>query len=279
MGRKTTGLLLGLSLVAAGCALPGDGAQRPTDPDAPVLQIRSEHGFAPVEYVLGRGPAFTLLGDGRLIVEGPVMEIYPGPLLPGYQVVQIGADDFDRILDLVDEIGLSAITYEIDDSAASTIADATTEMVTYWDEDGVHQYGVYALGIDGIGSEPDDRNTSFLDLLALLHEARAEADPTPYEPDRVRVLMGVAMAPPDPDFEDTRPWPLDEDPANWEQLDNGWSCAVLGPEALAAFEDATQVTEWLHPDPMMDAPTYKLLVRPLHPGEEDCQIGSPQPSS
>jgi hypothetical protein len=39
---------------------------------------------------------------------------------------------------------------------------------------------------------------------------------------------------------------------------------------LPDFETATQLTRWQEPDPLIDAPTYTLLVRPLLPGEPEC---------
>jgi hypothetical protein len=88
----------------------------------------------------------------------------------------------------------------------------------------------------------------------------------------VRVISGVAQAPPDPEFEDVRPWPLDEDPNTWDALSLGFTCQVFGTETLESFRDASQVTQWLHPNETMDAPPFILLVRPLHPGEPDCPV-------
>ena len=253
----------------------GDDISVPSDPDAPLLQVRTDGGFAPVEWILSNGPNYTLLADGRLIAPGPAVEFYPGPLLPNYQVNQVSEEDTAEILDLVAEIGLPEMTSEIDNSAASYVADAGTEVVTYWDDEGgIHQYSVYALGIDP--ETANSQTAAFAELIRLLDQARGSSDSVPYEPERVRVLAGVAMAPVDPGFEDIRPWPLgDDDPAEWEQLELGWSCNVYGPEVLDVFQDASETTQWTHPDPMMDAPAFSLLVRPLHPGEEDCVIPSP----
>jgi hypothetical protein len=272
MGKRTLVLLVGTALAISACGAQQAGSY---NADEPLLQIRSEGGFVPLEWSLGQGPTYTLLGDGRVISQGPVILIYPGPLLPNYQISQIAESEFDRILDLVDEIGLPEMESEYDDSAASFVADATTEVITFWDNDsGLHQYSVYALGI-----EPDTPNRSTAaayELLTTIQEAVANStDTTPYEPEEVRVLAGITTIV--SDLEDIRPWPLEgEDPSQWEQLEIGWSCEVFGPEILETFADASQVTQWLHPDPMMDAPPFALLVRPLHPGEEACEIPSPQ---
>ena len=271
MGRRAIGLLTAAAITLSACGLP-DGSLAPgPNPDAPLLQVRWEGGFLPVEWILGRGPTYTLLSDGRLIMQGPMIEIYPGPLLPNYLVAQLGDRDILSILDLVDEIGLPDMTEEYDDSAASRVADAGTQVVTYWDDSGAHTYSVYALGII---PNPSNRSTAaFAKLLTAIDQAAVKADTVPYEPERVRVLVGVPQAPMDPEFEDIREWPLGtDDPADWSELDLGWSCKVFGAEVLDEFTRASQLTQWLHPDPMMDAPPFTLLVRPLHPGEADCEV-------
>ncbi|MGH8871008.1 MAG: hypothetical protein ACRDWS_03435 [Acidimicrobiia bacterium] len=264
-----TSLVLALiTLVACGGGELGSQNRNP-DPDSPILQLGSKGGFTTPEINLGRGPTYTLLTGGRLIFEGPVIAIYPGPLLPNYQVVQLSDNQVDEILALVEEIGLPDMESELDDSAASTVADATTEVLTYWDENGAHQYSVYGLGIDPNPSSP--ATTAMVELVDTLSTSAFSGEPEIYEGDRVRIIAGVAQSAPDPEFEDVRPWPIEgEDPNQWTELNLGFMCKVFGPEILDRFADATQTTRWLHPDPMMDAPPFELLVRPLHPGEPDC---------
>lgn len=268
MRRKSLALLAmaALSLSACGGG-EGPGTELPTDPDAPVIQVRSEGGFLPMELVLGRGPRYTLVADGRLIHQGPVIAIYPGPLLPNYLVSQINEDQMNTVLELVDEIGLPEMENQIDDTAARFVADATTEVVSYWDSEGEHSYSVYALGI-----EPDSSNPStdaFTELLVVLDQLAAQGSAVAYQPERVQVIAGVGFA--DPEFADVRGWPLDNtDFSDWETLPNEWVCTTYGPEVLDIFADANQTTQWTHPDPMMDTPALTLLVRPLHPGESDC---------
>jgi hypothetical protein len=271
MRRKLASLVSVAALAVSACGSPGGGLTNGYEPDEPILQVKSEGGFAPVELILGRGPTYTLLGDGRLITDGPVVALYPGPLLPNYVVTRVESGDMEVILELVEEIGLPEMTHEHDDSATAHIADATTEVVTYWDDNGAHKYSVYALGmVFGSVKAP---TVAFADLLTALDQASAGSEALPYEPEHIRVLAGVARGPEDPLFEDVRQWPLgDEDPATWPELTMGWTCRVFEPEVVTEFTDASQATEWLHPDPMLDAPTISLLVRPLLPGEAGCQI-------
>jgi hypothetical protein len=266
--RRTIGVAAAALLVVAACGSGEQGIVVPSDPDAPVLQLRSEGGLAPIEASLSSGPTYTLLADGRLIHQGPVIEIYPGPLLPNTQVTQATEEQMGEILDLIEAVGLPDMVAERDDSAAHTIADGTTEILTYWDAEGAHTYSVYALWMH---PDPGPTTAAAIDLVEAVSEASYSGISEEYIGDRVRVTLGVSTVVPEPGFEDIRPWPLPgEDPATWEQLENGFSCTVLGPEAFEPFRDATQLTQWLHPDPMMDAPLFMLSVRALHPGEPDC---------
>lgn len=245
----------------------GSGIEVPNDPNAPLIQIRSEGGFAPVEVVLGRGPTYTLLADGRLIYEGPTIAIYPGRLVPNYQMTRATEGQMAMVLDLAEEIGLADMDSEIDDSASSRVADATTEVVTYWDANGAHSYAVYALGVD-IGASLRPETAAFADLLMLLGDITS-GDAQPFQAERVQVIAGPGLV--NEEFPDARAWPLaDTDLSQWETLQNGWQCSVQGPEVIEVFANATQATVWADPDPTTRDQPLKLLVRPLHPGETPC---------
>ncbi|MGB7860093.1 MAG: hypothetical protein WBM90_06315 [Acidimicrobiia bacterium] len=268
--KRAIWLLVAATLVLTACGTEegAGGRQSTADPDSPLLQVRSEGGFAPVEYMLGRGPTYTLLAGGSLIHTGPEVAVFPGSLVPNYLVTEIDDDQMDTVLALIDEIGLPEIDGEVvDDTQTAFVADATTEVATYWDpEGGEHSYGVYALGL-----EPSDNpvNQAMSELLVVLDEFASQGDSMAYEGTRVRVVAGVGFD--NPDYDDVRDWPLDNtDFSDWLTYPNGWMCDTFGAEVLTDFTDATTVTQWLHPDQMMDAPTFTLTVRPLHPGEPDC---------
>lgn len=118
MRSGTTALLIVIvtTLSACGAVTARDGLDTPEDPDAPLAQIVSEGGFAPVEMILGNGPHYILLSDVRLICRDPIDEIFPGPLVPNYQVSTITEEEMQQVLSLIDEIGLPDITEQIGDS-------------------------------------------------------------------------------------------------------------------------------------------------------------------
>lgn len=266
MRRKSLGVIVLIALVLTAC---GGGEAEEVEvevgDDEPVLQITAEGGFVPVEVALNNGPRFTLLGDGRLIYQGVQTMEFPGRLVPPYLVATLDGAQMDTILAMVGEIGLPDIVDEVDDSAASMVADAATEVVVYRDDAGEHRLAVYALGLDNPLSP---RDSAFLELIATLDQITAETPGEPYQPERVRVVAGEGFV--DPAFEDTREWPLETaDLDQWAVLPNGWVCTAVSGPVPAVFEDATQATTWTRPD---GSGPLTLLVRPLVPGEPDCVV-------
>ncbi len=261
MRAKNLSAIVAVGMAVAACGTAGGSAVE-VGGDEPVLQIVSEGGLVPVEVSLGNGPRYTLLGDGRLITQGVQTLEYPGRLVPPYMVGTIDDEQMARVMDLVDEIGLPDIVDETDDSAASIVEDAGTEVVTYWDDEGEHRLAVYALGI---GETQSDRNAAFLEMIETLDRFAGETSAEPYEAERVRIIAGSGTV--DFEFEDVRDWPLEaSDLSEWHELANGWHCTVVDGPVPEIFEDATQATIWDHPE----RGDTKLLVRPLHPGEPDC---------
>jgi hypothetical protein len=262
MRVRSVGVFIAVVAVLAACG--GNGTDVAVGDDEAVLQIASEGGFAPVEFALANGPGYTLLGDGRLIYQGFTTLEYPGPLVLRYMVATLDSNQVNAVLAMVEDIGLPDIDDEMDDEAMDMVADATTEVVTFWDENGAHRLAVYALGIE---ESPSERNQAFLELIQTFDQFTAEAPAEPYVADQSRVVAGPGMV--DPQFEDVRPWPLpDTDFSDWETLPNGWHCLAVDGAIADEFEGATQATTWEHPDGTSDP--LLLLVRPLLPGEPDC---------
>jgi hypothetical protein len=273
MGRRSFGLLVAATLIIGACGTEGGTLDPPDDPGSPVLRIQYEGGFVPLEWSLASGPSYELLGDGRLIIAGVTTMQYPGPLVVPYQQVQLIEADVDRVLALINEIGLPDMVDEKDDTQAAYIADASTYVITYWDEEGAqHKYSIYALGIDSESGNEATAGALELDTL-MVELSSGEAEP--YVADEIKVLAGVSSIEPEPAFEDIRPWPLPDDPEGWSGFSGiDWKCRVYPGERLDLFTDATQVTQWTAP--AGDAGPYTVLVRQLLPGEEGCPVlGSP----
>ncbi len=260
-------ILISLTLAACG-GTTGTGTTEPDgEPGEVLLRIEWSGGFAPIEWLLGGGPAYTLTRDGRLISEGPVLAIFPGPLLPFYVVTEVSEGEMRQIESMIDRMGLPDMVDEVDDTNTSFVADATTEVITYLDSNGAHRYSVHALGL-GMGGEPSATRV-FEELRTALDTISLNRESTPFQPERVRVIAGEGFV--DSDFTDLRDWPLPDTTVDtWLDLDNGWRCRAFDASVLERFDDATQVTTWRSPTPGSGPGELKLLVRGLHPGEEDC---------
>ncbi len=264
--RRLTAILAVSGLLLAACG-GGGGVALPGDPGAVVLQVRSEGGFAPVALLINRPPRYTLTAGGELIFERPAPAGYPGPLLVGMSVTRLDGATMSRILEVVDAMGLAGIDSEANTDASSRVADATTEVVTYFDtEGGRHTFAVYALGLV---DSSDPRVSRFEDLMALLDEAAASGESRPYDVDRLQVWVGPSQAGTDDTVDDVRPWPLPQDFDRLTPVFAGWRCAVYDgadrDRLLDVFSDATTATRWRSGEA-----EYTFLARPLLPGEEPC---------
>lgn len=274
MSKKALGLFTVFVLTMSACG-SGDTLAPPDDATAdPLIQVSSEGGFVPVEYNLSRGPTFTIMRGGRFIFPGVTTLEYPGALLPAVFEGQLNADELQNVNELLDKMGIADIKDEQDNSV-NNVADASTEVIKYWDENGVHKYSVYALGITDQATS--ERTTAFAELFDYLHQLSGSVQGTQFEPENVRVVAGVYRGGFDPQFEERRDWPLaGENPDNWDEFSNigeeTWTCKVFDAEVLETFADAKQTTVWAYPTESADAEDFQLLVRPLHPGEDGCQI-------
>ena len=255
----TLTLLSALTIAACG----GDDSGRvEVDANEPLLRITSEGGFVPIEFALNNGPRYTVLGDGRVIYQGPQAAIFPGPIYVQPLVAQMSDSQVNALLAIIDRVGLPDIEDEVDDSATQFVADATTEVASYWDENGEHRYGVYALGLTETSS---DRNDALLELIETLDRFTAQADAEPYGPERVRILAGEGFV--DEAVKQVRNWPTALDISAFDDSSTGFSCAVFEPSVVAELGDANGGTVFVHP---VTGDENILLVRALHPGEPEC---------
>ena len=241
-----------------------------TKPDRVVLSVSSEGGFVPVEANLDRMPRYVLTSGGDIYFQGEVPAVFPGPLLPNVQVTTIGDGTRDELLELVEALGLPEIDERIDDSGAEMVADASTEVITYHDENGTHRLGFYALGMVEGGST--DRILA-AELIQTFDAVARQGESTDFRPDRIQVAAGPAIR-----FEEAasgvEAWPLEVGFDDMDEWGAGWRCVQVSgdpvDELWETFADATQATLW-------DTGSEELSIRvlPLVPGQDACD-GAPQ---
>ncbi|SDP10033.1 hypothetical protein SAMN05660199_03150 [Klenkia soli] len=259
--------VLGSSAALAACAQgSGAPAATPADPDALVLRVTQGGGYTAPGADLGRLPLVSVYRDGRVITEGPVAAIYPGPAWPNVQVARIDADAVTDLVDAALDAGVTATG----DLGSPGIADATTTTITLITADGTSTREVYGLregqGDPALTTEQAAARTALADLVDRLTAPAAEQETEAYQPTAVAALAGSYTA------EDG----LERDPVSWpgaalpgESAAPGLGCTVsTGDEATAvtaAAQDADALTPWTD-----GGSTWAVTFRPLLPDETGC---------
>lgn len=268
-------LVLGLAiLLAAGCARENPGT-RPVPafgPDDLVLQVAHYGGF--------RGmirsadvPAISVYGDGRVITQGPQIEIYPPPALPNLQVATISQADLARLVDRASQARVG----EKLDFGQPGIADAMSTKFRVRTSEGLQTTDVYALreseSVDNLTAEQKANRQRLVDLLDAvqdLDKTLGDGAVGPQKPYQATAVAGL-----------TREWTADPNGPQPEKAwpgpalpgsplpDSGFGCvSATGDQAkgvLAAAEKANAATPWTS-----DGKKWFVQIRPLLPDEVDC---------
>lgn len=294
MTRSRRALLPALSLAAliAACNLVGPPAAgtvpHPAGSEV-VVRIAWTGGFVPYEFMFTALPRFTLLGDGRVLVEGPQIAIYPGPALPNVQVRRLTAEGIQSVLFRLAETGLFDENHSYT-AATQFIADANTTVFTVRADNREVVVDIYALGLLGDPATapgiPSEELEAYETLTALESDLMnldawipaddwADAGWQSYEPEALRLLVtNIDAQPPNAEGLDSEPvaWPGTTDPEQFGTPDNiaDFRCGVVsGGEAqawLAALSQANTLTRWSHEDHL-----YSVMPRPMLPDEPlDC---------
>lgn len=281
-GRLALSLVV-LCLLGAACgrmtgASPGDdsGISHPTGANDLVLRWEYVGGFVAPETLLGRIPSFSLYGDGRLITEGPQIEIYPGPALPNLLVQRISEEGVQAILRAARDAGLTGgdasypypCVADAPDTRFTVVADGRTSVVT----------GAALSGDDVAcqGADLDARARLFGfwsklgDLASWLPQGSLGKE-EPYTADALRIYVRPYVAS-DPSLEQPAvDWPATRLDALGEPVDmvRGVRCGVVdGQDAATVLEAATsanQLTPWTS-----DGRDFGIVFRPLLPDESGC---------
>jgi hypothetical protein len=269
-----------LVLLCSCAERPEDGGDAGAPPDGPklpdglVLQVSHVGGFVTPEALATRLPLVSVYSDGRVLTEGPVPAIYPGPALPNVQVAHV---DQAALQGLVEQARAAGVA-ETGDLGSPPIADAPSTRFTLVTDEGTVVREVYAL-TDGLGADdqlsPEQRAGraalgELLDALTAAAGGAAEA----YVPDALAVV-GRPWTADDDEIEPglVQPevaWPGPALPGEPLEPRLGLSCLLVTgadtPTVLAAATAANARTPWLAPD----GSRWALSFRPLLPHESDC---------
>jgi hypothetical protein len=267
--------LLVAALALSACAGGGTAAPAPSPSPAPlptglVLQVALTGGFTTPEELASRLPVVSVYGDGRVLTQGPQIEIWPAPALPNVQVQQV---DGATVRDLVDRAVEAGVT-ETGDLGEPPLADAPTTRFTLVTDEGTTVREVYALTEtppDTVTAEQAAARERLQDLVGVLTSVDGESGA--YVPQTVagvvRPYTGGDPELPQPDVA----WPGPELPGS--PLGAGLTCvSATGQQAadvLAAAASANALTPWV----AADGSRWSIAFRPVLPHESGCaDLGS-----
>ena len=242
-----------------------DSIEHPTGADDVVLRIGYEGGFVPVEYAFLDLPVLLVTGDGRVIVQGPQIEIYPGPLLPNMQQRTISEAGIQALLRLAEEHDLFRdVTYDPN----MMIADASDTVVTISANGDTYEHRAYALGMGGQDTDQARaRLASFVERASDVVAAAGADTLGPEMPfEAMAYLIRASVADESAVGSDIAPtivdWPADAP----VRLADAAECATVTVESFAdLFASANQLT-WFREGGV----TYQLTVKPQLPGVPAC---------
>lgn len=290
-------MLLAVTVLAGGlaaCTSPAGGSASPSasfpgaiehaSGDALVLRMGTDGGFVAPGSIFTWLPQLSILGDGRLITQGPVDAVYPGPALPNLRVRRLSESGLQSVLRTVLSTGLFEANASYD-AAARRVMDGPTTVFTL-DAAGRHvRVSIYALGlVDDLSNLTDAQPAeiaAYRDLASLALalgslEARLPAGAwldgaaQAFAPRALRLRVSAAddEVPPVAGMDFTfTPWPVSAPPGGYGSPDAAGSrcAAVDGAEArawLSVLASANALTRFTHA-----GHRYRVEVRPLLPDE------------
>jgi hypothetical protein len=237
---------------------PSADIEHPVGADEIVLRIGYEGGFEPIEHAFLNLPTLLVTGDGRLIVQGPQIEIYPGPLLPNMQVRTISEEGIQQLLDMAAERGLLT---DREYTNPTNIADAPDTVVVINANGETYEHRAYALA-EGESDELRQALAAFVSDATgpWLYEENPELGPEqPFEADAYLIRSF-----PDPILEGYEVEPtIVEWPADAPALAGATEClAVPAAQVGEVLDAANQLTFFTS-----GGTTYQIAAKPQLPGD------------
>ncbi len=285
LARPTALLIASLSLVACvgsvGAVNPTPPSPDPVDPNTPVFRVSWDGGFVSPEMLLGRMPIVVVYADGRVITQGPVPAIFPGPLMPNLQERTLSAAALERLIELArDKDLLRTVHYDY-----PGIADAADTVLEIQLDGKSYRVSAYALAEAAVDLPAMDLDQAVLDGRAALREfvdaltgipaGDFVDEEHPYVMDGLRIYAGKAVIVPDSELPGEQPaldWPLEDLATAGQDVDNGvldLRCQVIEGEDLVKILPLLQGANSLSTF-RSEGQLYSFIVQPLLPGETGC---------
>jgi len=299
--------LLAILLAVGACVAPGGGSAVPASPTSPaptaipspsaatptgishpsgardvVFRYSQVGGFIAPDMAFRDMPALSVFGDGLVIVDGPVIAIYPGPALRNLQASHISETGLQRLLAEARDAGLLGPDAAWD---AVGVADGSTAIFTTVAGGATHTVSAYGLteaatdaGLDRTTAAARGTLRAFVerlgDLAGLVGSDQLTA-PGSYRPGavRLRIVEETPDAPLPSPAQSPVAWPLAPSLALFGAPvggpTGGARCGVVAGADLDALypllEGATPLTPWTSA-----GRRYLLVIRQLLPDESGC---------
>lgn len=259
-----------VSILLAACSGgPGSSTGQISHPSGDDLVLRVEYsgGFVAPAFVLTSFPSFTLTGDGRVIVPGAQIDLFPGPALPAVNERKLTAAGIQTVLKELARTGLFGASVEYR-GAQNVVADAADTVFTLHADGRDVTVTVYALGTldptgntQGISAAELAAHRTLQQVVERLGNLDAwvpagewaDSSWHPYQPGALRVVVRNADADPPDDTgvgNVLLDWPDSSDPAAFGEktFDGEHQCSVVtGQRAkdwYAALGTANQLTRF-----------------------------------
>ena len=278
-GSSTTGPSTGPSGSPSGGS--AGAISHPTGPNDLVIRYEELGGLVAPQALLTRYPIVSIYGDGRVITEGPVPAIFPGPALPNLRVSTLTEPGLQRLLAIARDDGLLGPDASYD---ATNVADASAARFTVVADGATHTIGAYALGMDDPNLDADAtaaraKLRAFAAALGDLPTsvgAENVGSDTALAWDSIAVYVGEGAPEPGDSNLARKPiaWPLSTPlatfgaPATAGTINAGRCGVVSGADAdrlRPLLADATQITPWTS-----GGTAYSLTFHPLLPDQATC---------
>ena len=221
----------------------GSGGAHPSGKNQIVLQVTTGGGFVPIEFFVTLVPEFTVYGEGRVIVPGPIDAIYPGPALPNLQTTVISEESAQAILSAARGAGLFNPAF---DYGRPTVADGPTTTIVINAGAATYRSQIYALtvgGAGGLSAEQQQARAAINDLrgrlVALTSFTSGEIAWAQYQYSALAVFSQAVDPGAAPDPTGVQPnrleWPLGDLSTLGEEASRpGFRRVVLSGQELAA---------------------------------------------
>ena len=288
LGLARPAALLAVAVMAAAC-VGGPGAAGPTpspapkDPDKVLFRVSWDGGFVTPEMLLGRLPLVVVYADGRVITQGPVPAIFPGPLMPNLLEQTLSSEALDGLIQLArDKDLLKDVKYDF-----PGIADAPDTVLEINLDGRSFRLSAYALAEAAGGGvappievAPADvagraAMQEFINALTGISAESFVDQQHQYGFEALRLYVTKAAIVENSEFPGEQPpiaWPLDDLATAGEPVENspiGARCLVVEGDDLATvkplLEGANQLSVF-----ESKGEFYTLIPRPLYPDESGC---------